>query len=148
MYPLPFLTFNFYFLSRSLTDLRDLRGEEIFREAQFRPYPIRFSGTAELFDGFVLQLRSRFSDEETIAISLLVAGGFFSAPVSTFAAVTCDQLRARECEGEDCLAKYKAIQDCETARIAESRRVSAAACSSVSEKPRPNAKRISRTKTD
>ena len=57
--------------------------------------------------------------KKTIAISLLVTGGFFSAPVSTFAAAACDHLRARECEGEDCLAKYKAIQDCEAARIAE-----------------------------
>jgi hypothetical protein len=58
--------------------------------------------------------------KKTIAIALLVLGGFFSAPAtSTFAAAACDHLRARECEGEDCLAKYKAIQDCELARIAE-----------------------------
>jgi len=57
--------------------------------------------------------------KRTIAIGLLVAGGFFSAPASTFAAADCDHLRARECEGEACLAKYKAIQDCELARIAE-----------------------------
>ncbi|GEM_PF-4342859 len=57
--------------------------------------------------------------KKTIAITLLVAGGFFSAPASTFAAAACDRLRAQECEGEACLAKYKAIQDCEQAIIAE-----------------------------
>lgn len=57
--------------------------------------------------------------KKTIAITLLFLGGFFSAPAGTFAAAACDHLRSRECEGEDCLAKYKAIQDCELALIAE-----------------------------
>lgn len=35
------------------------------------------------------------------------------------ASLSCDALRREPCEGEACLAKYKAIQDCETAASAE-----------------------------
>ena len=35
------------------------------------------------------------------------------------ASLSCDSLRREPCEGEACLAKYKAIQDCENAASAE-----------------------------
>jgi hypothetical protein len=42
------------------------------------------------------------------------------APVNAAAAsLSCDSLRREPCEGEACLAKYKAIQDCENAASAE-----------------------------
>jgi hypothetical protein len=80
-------------------------------------YPIL--GRAELLSELCYNRGPGFRMKKTIAISLLIAGGFFSAPRSTFAAAACDHLRSRECEGEDCLAKFKAIQDCELALIAE-----------------------------
>lgn len=54
-----------------------------------------------------------------IAIGLLLCAGLLSLPANASAAAACDYLRAQECEGEACLAKYKAIQDCEMAIIAE-----------------------------
>ena len=35
------------------------------------------------------------------------------------ASLSCDSLRREPCEGEACLAKYKAIQDCENTASAE-----------------------------
>ena len=55
-------------------------------------------------------------------LTCLILFVFFAtlwAPSSIFAAPACDSLRRQPCEGEACIAKYKAIQDCETAIIAE-----------------------------
>ena len=56
-------------------------------------------------------------------ISRLALGALLIAvcpPVNAVAAsVSCDSLRREPCEGEACLAKYKAIQDCENAASAE-----------------------------
>jgi hypothetical protein len=43
----------------------------------------------------------------------------FWLPSIVLASPSCDRLRNEPCEGEACLAKYKSIQDCETAVIAE-----------------------------
>jgi hypothetical protein len=52
-------------------------------------------------------------------LALLVLLGTLWPAASGFAALACDSLRREPCEGEACLAKYKAIQNCETAVIAE-----------------------------
>jgi hypothetical protein len=52
-------------------------------------------------------------------LALLLYIGTLWDPSSSFATPTCDYLRREPCEGEACLAKYKAIQDCELAVIAE-----------------------------
>ena len=46
-------------------------------------------------------------------IAVCLAGDVIAASLS------CDALRREPCEGEACLAKYKAIQDCEIAASAE-----------------------------
>ena len=40
-------------------------------------------------------------------------------PSGVFGSPPCDSLRRQPCDGEVCVAKYKAIQDCETAVVAE-----------------------------
>ena len=40
-------------------------------------------------------------------------------PSGVFGSLPCDSLRRQPCDGEVCVAKYKAIQDCETAVVAE-----------------------------
>ena len=52
-------------------------------------------------------------------LTLLLFFAILWVPSSIFAAPACDLLRRQPCEGEACIAKYKAIQDCETAIIAE-----------------------------
>jgi hypothetical protein len=52
-------------------------------------------------------------------LAMLVLLGAVWAPSSVFAALACDSLRREPCEGDACLTKYKAIQDCEAAVIAE-----------------------------
>ena len=56
-------------------------------------------------------------------ISCFALGAFLIAvctPANVSAAsLSCDALRREPCEGEACLAKYKAIQDCENAASAE-----------------------------
>ena len=52
-------------------------------------------------------------------LALLLYVGTLAAPFNAFATPACDHLRTQPCEGETCLDKYKAIQDCEMAVIAE-----------------------------
>jgi hypothetical protein len=52
-------------------------------------------------------------------LAFFVLFGTLTVPMNAFPAPSCDSLRREPCEGEACLKKYKAIQDCETAIIAE-----------------------------
>lgn len=52
-------------------------------------------------------------------LALLVLLGAVWLPSNVFAALACDSLRREPCEGDACLAKYKAIQNCEAAVLAE-----------------------------
>jgi hypothetical protein len=61
----------------------------------------------------------QFVTSKIIFVTLLsYALGLWNPPALQ-ASPACDSLRAQPCEGETCLAKYKAIQDCETKIIAE-----------------------------
>jgi hypothetical protein len=53
-----------------------------------------------------------------ITLSAFLLAVFLPAGVIA-ASLSCDSLRRERCEGEACLAKYKAIQDCENAASAE-----------------------------
>ena len=54
-------------------------------------------------------------------LALLFYVGTLFVPFGALSTPACDHLRKEECEGEACLVKYKAIQDCEMAVIAEER---------------------------
>ena len=62
--------------------------------------------------------------ERVKAICLVALFSFaaFGSAADSLAAAECDSLRHQSCEGEACLAKYKAIQDCEDAINAEAQR--------------------------
>lgn len=55
----------------------------------------------------------------TRGFAWLVFLGAVWIPSILVAAPACDSIRREPCEGEACLAKYKAIQDCEAAVIAD-----------------------------
>ena len=57
-----------------------------------------------------------------VCFVLLLSFAAFWSPADSLAAAACDSLRHQSCEGEACLAKYKAIQDCEDAINAEAQR--------------------------
>ena len=54
-----------------------------------------------------------------LGVLLVVFWMLVAEPSGVLASQSCDSLRRQACEGDACLAKYKAIQDCETALIAE-----------------------------
>jgi hypothetical protein len=61
--------------------------------------------------------RKQMRNKTFIALIFCIAA--FAAPSVIFASPSCDRLHNEPCEGEACLAKYKAVQGCEMAVTAE-----------------------------